>query len=167
MAHDAVDDELLPDALVVVARDADGVARGFLHFMPVFGRPVVSLSFMRRDPGTPNGLVEFLVARSGELLADRGIEEFSLNFAAFGRWLRQPANVVERSLGRALCVGDRWFQIERLHRFNAKFDPRWQPRHLVFDRPLALPRIALAALWVEGQLPRPPLPRRAPAPATR
>ena len=53
MAHDALADHLVPEALVVLARDADGAARGFLHFMPVFGRPVVSLGFMRRDRDTP------------------------------------------------------------------------------------------------------------------
>ena len=139
MAHDDLVDELLPDALVVLARDSDQRVRGFLHFAPVFGRPVVSLGFMRRDRDTPNGLTDFLVVHAARLLAERGITEFSLNFAAFGRWLRAPSNVLERGLGRLLRVGDRWFQIERLYRFNAKFGPRWQPRYLLFDRPLALP----------------------------
>jgi lysyl-tRNA synthetase, class II len=160
MAHDDLVDELLPDALVVLARDSDERVRGFLHFAPVFGRPVVSLGFMRRDRDTPNGLTDFLVVHAARLLGERGITEFSLNFAAFGRWLRAPSNVVERELGRLMRVGDRWFQIERLYRFNAKFGPRWQPRYLLFDRPLALPRVALAALWAEGQLPKPRPPRR-------
>ncbi len=160
MAHDALVDELLPDALVVLARDSEQRVRGFLHFAPVFGRPMVSLGFMRRDRDTPNGLNDFLVVHAARLLAERGIEEFSLNFAAFGRWLHAPANPLERTLGRLLRVGDRWFQIERLQRFNAKFGPRWQPRYLLFDRPLALPRVALAAMWAEGQLPKPRLPRR-------
>ncbi|MEP6952708.1 MAG: phosphatidylglycerol lysyltransferase domain-containing protein [Solirubrobacteraceae bacterium] len=164
MAHDALADELVPEALVVVARDADGAARGFLHFMPVFGRPVVSLGFMRRDRDTPNGVNDFLVVEAARLLAERGVEEFSLNFAAFGRWLREPANALERGLGRVLRVGDRWFQIERLHSFNAKFDPRWQPRYLLFEHPSQLPKVALAAMFAEGQLPRPsePAPRRRP-----
>jgi len=38
---------------------------------------------MRRDPGTPNGLTEFLVVKAIELLRERGLEEMSLNFAAF------------------------------------------------------------------------------------
>ena len=42
---------------------ADGAIRGVLHFVPCYGRPAVSLSFMRRDPETPNGLTEFLVVR--------------------------------------------------------------------------------------------------------
>ncbi len=160
MAHDTLADELLPDALVVLARDADGVPRGFLHFVPVFGRPAVSLAFMRRDPATPNGLTDFLVVRAASLLAERGIEEFSLNFAAFGRWVRAPANPLERVARRLLRIGDSVFQIERLHRFNAKFDPGWHPRHLLFERPATLPRVALAAMWAEGQLPKPRRVRR-------
>ena len=68
-----------------IARDGERRVRGFLHFVPSYGRPAVSLSFMRRDPETPNGLTEYLVARSIEPFRERGIEEVSLNFAAFAR----------------------------------------------------------------------------------
>ena len=47
---------------VVLARDGDGRIRGVLHLVPCYGRAAVSLSFMRRDPDTPNGLTEFMVA---------------------------------------------------------------------------------------------------------
>jgi lysyl-tRNA synthetase, class II len=161
MAHDALVDEMLPDALVVLAVDADGVLRGFLHFVPVFGRRVVSLGFMRRDRDSPNGLNDFLVVEAARLLGERGIAEFSLNFAMCGRWLREPANILERALARVLRVADRWFQIERLLRFTAKFSPRWQPRYLLFDGFAQVPRVALASLWAEGQLPRPSWRRRA------
>ena len=157
MAHDRLVDDLLPDALVVVARDEAGAVRGFLHFLPVYGRATMSLGFMRRDRDTPNGLTEFLVVEAARLLESLGIEEFSLNFAAYGRWLRAPANRRERALAWLLRIGDRWFQVERLLRFNAKFDPRWQPRHLLFERRRSLPRIAWAAMRAEGQvvLPQP------------
>jgi lysyl-tRNA synthetase class 2 len=162
MAHDALVDELLPDAVVVLARDAGGAVRGFLEFVPVYGRAAMSLAFMRRDRDTPNGLTEFLVIEATRLLGERGVEEISLNFATCARWLREPTNVVERSLARVLRVADRWFQVERLLRFNAKFAPRWQPRYLLFEGPSSLPRVALAALLAEGQLPRPALPRHLP-----
>jgi lysyl-tRNA synthetase class 2 len=54
-----------------------------------------------------------------------------------------------------LLVADAFFQLERLHRFNAKFFPRWEPRYLMYERALCLPRVGLAALWAEGQLPEP------------
>jgi lysyl-tRNA synthetase, class II len=143
------------DSLVVLGRDAEGRIRGFLHFAPSYGRRAVSLSLMRRELETPNGLTEFLVARGIELLRDRGVDEASLNFSAFARLVHAPRSGLERLTGRVLLVADAWFQLERLHRFNAKFFPRWEPRYLMYERVAALPRVGLAALWAEGQLPKP------------
>jgi lysyl-tRNA synthetase, class II len=160
MSLDALRRDDHGDSLVVLGRDADGRIRGFLHFAPSYGRPAVSLSLMRRDPDTPNGLTEFLVARGLEQLRERGIEEASLNFAAFARFIHDPRGPLQRLLGRGLLLADSFFQIERLYRFNAKFFPRWEPRYLLFERALGLPRAALAASWAEGQLPKPRLLRR-------
>ncbi len=142
------------DGLVVVARAADGTACGWIHFLPSYGRPAMSLSLMRRDRDTPNGLTEFMVVRSIELLSERGVEELSLNFAAFARPLRSPRGRVDRLFARLLGFASRWFQIESLYRFNAKFFPRWEPRYLLYEGSAALPAIGLAALVAEGQLPR-------------
>ena len=160
MALDALRNEDAGDATVILARDADGAVRGFLHFVPAYGRRASSLSFMRRDPDTPNGLTEFLVVRAIEALRAQGVDEVSLNFAAFARWLHEPRGRAERVLGRAVSLASRWFQIESLYRFNAKFFPRWEPRYLVYERLVDLPRVGLATLWVEGQLPKPSLRRR-------
>jgi len=155
MALDAIRRDDQQDTLVLIARDADGAVRGFLHFVPSFGRAAMSLSFMRRDPTTPNGLTEFMVVKAIESLRERGTEEVSLNFAAFAAFLHNPENKLQLLLGRVLRQADAVFQIERLYRFNAKFFPRWEPRYLMYERLIALPRVALAALWLEGQLPKP------------
>ena len=155
MALDSLQGEHREDTLLVLATDPDGRTRGVLHFVPCYGRAAVSLSFMRRDPDTPNGLMEFMVARAAELLAERGVAELSLNFAAFARWLHSPEKRSERALGRVVALGNRFFQIESLYRFNAKFFPRWEPRFLVYEGALGLPRASLAALWAEGQLWKP------------
>lgn len=155
MAMDTVAGDHCQDTLLALARDGDARVRGVLHFVPCYGRPTLSLSFMRRDPDTPNGLTEFMVARSAELLRDRGIEELSLNFAAFARWMHSPERWYERLLGKLVAVANPYFQIESLYRFNAKFFPRWDPRYLVYEGALGLPRTGLAAMWAEGQLPKP------------
>ena len=154
MAMDTLEGDHQDQSMVVYARDPQGVLKGFLHFVPVFGRPAMSLSFMRRDRTAPNGLTEFLVVRAVELLRERGVEELSLNFAAFGRLLASPSGRVDRLLARAVSLGDRYFQIESLYRFNAKFSPRWEPRFLAYERVLGLPKVGLAAMVAEGQLPR-------------
>ncbi len=154
MAMDSLDAAHQPDSVVVLARDEAGAVRAFLHFVPSYGRSAMSLSFMRRDRDTPNGLTEFLVVKAIELMRERGIKELSLNFAAFARLIQAPRGAAERIAVRALSLADRFFQVERLYRFNAKFDPRWEPRYLVFEGALGLPCVGLAAMLVEGQLPR-------------
>ena len=155
MAMDSLRNPHGEKTLVVYALDDRGVIRGFLHFVPTYGRDAVSLSFMRRQHETPNGLTEFLIVEAIEHLRARGISEVSLNFSAFGRFIRKPSGLVEKTLGRVLVLGDTWFQIERLYRFNAKFFPRWEPRYFMYERRFGLPRAGIAALWLEGQLPKP------------
>jgi lysyl-tRNA synthetase class 2 len=158
MAIDSLRGDHLDESLVVVARDAEGEVRGFLHFAPCYGRSAVSLGLMRRDRDTVNGLTEYLVVSAIEMLRERGVEEMSLNFAAFARWLRNPSGLVERTLGRLVTLANPYFQIESLYRFNAKFSPRWQPRYLLYERgPLGFARTGLAAMFAEGQLPSPSL----------
>jgi lysyl-tRNA synthetase, class II len=162
MAMESLRGEHDHETLVVLARDETDAIRGVLHFVPCYGRPAVSLSFMRRDPATPNGLTEFLVVRAIELLRARGVAELSLNFAAFAKWMHSPEKRHERLLGRLIALGNPFFQIESLYRFNAKFFPRWEPRFLVYEGTFGLPRAGIAAMWAEGQLPKPRI-RRAPA----
>jgi lysyl-tRNA synthetase class 2 len=157
MTMDSLTGENDHETLVVLARDEHHRIRGVLHFVPCYGRPTMSLSFMRRDPDTPNGLTEFLVATAATLLKERGLSEMSLNFAAFAKWMHSPEKRYERVLGRLVALGNPFFQIESLYRFNAKFFPRWEPRYLVYEGAFGLPRAGIAAMWAEGQLPKPSL----------
>ena len=155
MAMETLRGEHVADSTVVIARDADAEIRGFLHLVPAYGRPAMSLSAMRRDPATPNGVIDVLVVRAVELCRERGVEELSLNFAAFARLMHDPATRVQRAMGRLVTLANPLFQIESLYRFNAKFHPRWEPRYLLHEGAASFPRVALAALAAEGQLPRP------------
>jgi lysyl-tRNA synthetase, class II len=163
MAMDSLEGDHDHETLVLLARDQNKDIKGVLHFVPVYGREAVSLSFMRRDPDTPNGLTEFLVTEAARLLKqERELEELSLNFAAFAKWLHSPEKRHERVLGKLVALGNPFFQIESLYRFNAKFFPRWEPRYLVYEGTFGLPRAGVAALWAEGQLWKPTVGRARP-----
>jgi lysyl-tRNA synthetase, class II len=160
MALDSLEGDEHAETLLVLARDEHGAIKGVLHFVPCFGRPMVSLSFMRRDPDTPNGLTEFLVCSAVDLLRDKGLEEMSLNFATFAKYMHSPETPIERLLGWLAAKFNPYFQIESLYRFNAKFFPRWEPRYLVYQGAFGLPRAGLAAAWAEGQVWKPARSRR-------
>lgn len=143
---------------VLVTAARDGVVRGMLQFVP-WGENGLSLDLMRRDRDVPdNGLNEFMIASL--LQADLGVRRVSLNFAIFRSALERGSRIgagpVARLWARVLRVGSKWWQIESLYRFNAKFGPVWVPRYLVFPAVCDLPRIALAAMEAEGFGGRPP-----------
>jgi lysylphosphatidylglycerol synthetase-like protein (DUF2156 family) len=153
MSMDRLPSPTDPDALTVVARDADGRAQGYLHLVPCFGESKgYSLDQMRRRTETPNGMTEWMVSETTLELGRRGFERFSLNFAVRGKLFDGAASLsplqrVEAALLRRL---NPFFQIERLRDFNAKFFPVWAPRFIYYEAALSLPRVALAYLDAEA-----------------
>ena len=143
-----------PDCRTVVGRDARGAVQGYLHLVPCYGGdPGYSLDQMRRRPDAPNGLMEWMISATAEELASRRIGRFSLNFAFLGALFRaERMNPYQRAEAAAIRTLNPFFQIERLHDFNAKFKPEWTPRFIYYEPPLSLPRVALAYLEAEAFL---------------
>jgi len=65
---------------------------------------------------------------------------------------RIGAGPVLRAWRGLLVFASRWFQIESLYKFNAKFCPAWEPRFFVYPGTRDTPRIAIAALEAEAFL---------------
>ena len=114
-------------------------------------RPLTSTQQKAMIPLVNQPMMDHII----RLLKEHGLEELSLNFAAFAKWMHSPSRRHERVLGKLIALGNPFFQIESLYRFNAKFFPRWEPRYLLYEGALGLPRAALAVMWAEGQLPKP------------
>ncbi|WP_330333098.1 phosphatidylglycerol lysyltransferase domain-containing protein [Streptomyces sp. NBC_00536] len=136
------------------AADTDDLA-AVLHFVP-WGPEGISLELMRRDRAADPGLNELLIVAVLQAAPALGIRRVSLNFAMFrsalARGERLGAGPVLRAWRGLLVLLSRWFQIESLYKFNAKFQPEWVPRFLVFPHTRDLPRIGLAALQAEAFL---------------
>jgi lysyl-tRNA synthetase class 2 len=150
---------------VVVTATKDGEIRAVLNFVP-WGRDGLSLDLMRRDRSADPGLNELMIVAALREAAALGVKRMSLNFAVFRSALergeRIGAGPVLRRWRGLLVFLSRWFQIESLYRFNAKFRPIWEPRFVAFRQTRDLPRIALAALEAEAFLVLPSLLRRGP-----
>lgn len=78
-----------------------------------------------------------------------GVRRVSLNFAmfrsTFERGEKLGAGPILKAWRRLLQVGNRWFQLESLYRFNAKFRPVWYPRFVIYPRAVDIVRVGLAA----------------------
>jgi len=150
-----------PETLFAVAERKNRVG-GFLHLVP--SAQGYCLGAMRRDPDTPNGLMEYLIVQLLAWARERKAEEISLNFCVFADLLADTAKGPLEAVARAaLRAGDRIFQLERLLVFSRKFAPEWRPRYLCVERLGDLPLVGVAYLHVESLLiPPGPWARRAP-----
>src|SRR5271166_4426664 len=142
------------DCVLATATEA-GVIRAVLQLVP-WGADGLSLDLMRRDKGAQGGLNDFLITETIKAAPNLGVKRISLNFAVFRAALergeRIGAGPVLRAWRSVLIFMSKWFQIESLYKFNAKFCPVWQPRFFVFPSSKDAPRIALAALEAEAFL---------------
>ena len=148
---------------VIATATENGVLRGILHFVP-WGPDGLSLDLMRRDRSAQPGVNDFLIVETIKAAESLGIKRISLNFAVFRSALergeRIGAGPVLRLWRGILLFASRWFQIESLYKFNAKFAPVWVPRFFVFPGASDAPRVALAALEAEAFLVWPKLEMR-------
>jgi len=138
---------------VIATACQDGEMRALLHFVP-WGDDGLSLDLMRRDRSAKPGLNDFMIVEAIKQAPQLGVKRISLNFAMFRAALergeRIGAGPVLRAWRSLLIFLSRWFQIESLYKFNAKFGPQWVPRFLVFPSSRDAPRIGLAALEAEA-----------------
>ncbi|MFJ6555278.1 phosphatidylglycerol lysyltransferase domain-containing protein [Streptomyces luteogriseus] len=159
MALGRVGDLADGDCLIATAHKQDehpgpyGDLKAILHFVP-WGTDGVSLDLMRRDRSADPGMNELLIVASLQAAPRLGIARVSLNFAMFraalARGEKIGAGPVLRAWRGLLVFLSRWFQIESLYKFNAKFQPRWEPRFVVYRASADLPRIGFAAMQAEG-----------------
>ncbi|MEV4917883.1 phosphatidylglycerol lysyltransferase domain-containing protein [Streptomyces tirandamycinicus] len=160
MALGRIGDPSDGDSVIATAHKADdgeagpyGDLKAVLHFVP-WGTDGMSLDLMRRDRSADPGMNELLIVAALQASPRLGIARVSLNFAMFrsalARGEQLGAGPVLRVWRGLLVFLSRWFQIESLYKFNAKFRPRWEPRFVVFRKTRDLPRIGFAAMQAEG-----------------
>ena len=140
---------------VLVTAEENGALRAVLQFVP-WGHDGLSLDLMRRDRNAQAGLNDFLIVEAIKAAPALGVKRLSLNFAMFRAALergeRIGAGPVLKAWRNLLVFLSRWFQIESLYKFNAKFSPVWEPRFFVYPGGRDAPRIAFAALEAEAFL---------------
>jgi lysyl-tRNA synthetase, class II len=143
------------ECVIAVCRDDQGTPIAFQRFVPCKAGTGLSLDTMRRDAVGPNGVNERLIVEVVLWAREHGIREVSLNFAAFRGLIEDDADLGPLQSAQAWLIKrlNPYFQIKSLLVFNAKFNPRWVPRYLVYRSVGDLAPVAVAVLSAESFLP--------------
>jgi lysylphosphatidylglycerol synthetase-like protein (DUF2156 family) len=146
-----------PSVRVGIAVDESGRVHGFTSWLPVHraGDGEVTgwtLDVMRRGPQSFRGVMEFLVASACLAFRAEGAQTVSLSASPLARSGDAVCGRVDAWLDRLGSALEPCYGFRSLHAFKAKFQPRYEPLHLLYPSVLALPRIAtaLTAAYLPG-----------------
>lgn len=151
MAMDRFGEDIDGDAIITIATLGDEI-KGLLYFVP-WADYGISLDRMQRERGTDPGVNELLIVQTVEWARENQISDISLNFAAFRSLFERAdkisAGPVTRGSRNLIRFFSNFFQVESLYRFNAKFNPEWQTRYLIYPRTTDIAKIGWAAIKAE------------------
>ena len=151
MSMDRFGTEIDSDCLITIAEEG-GLTKGFLYFVP-WTKTKISLDRMQRDKDAEQGITELMIVDAVEYARENNITHISLNFAAFRSLFERAEKIsagpITRGTRNLIRFFSNWFQVESLYRFNAKFQPEWQTRYVLYPKASDLPKVAWAALRAE------------------
>lgn len=150
-----------PRVAVLYAVDEDGLVQGVTSWMPTYrgGRIIGwTLDFMRHRTDSPNGIMEFLIARMAERLRDEGeadpahaVEFMSLSAAPLAGMGQDAhgtadAEVIEHALQIVADYIEPAYGFKSLYFFKRKFQPQTDPVYMCYLDSAKLAQIGLAVL---------------------
>jgi lysyl-tRNA synthetase class 2 len=151
MSMDRFGDDSDGDAFITITRQ-EGEIKGLLYFVP-WSNHSISLDRMQRERSADSGVNELMIVTSVNYAKEHGYKFVSLNFAAFRSLFERADKISAGPLTRGarnfIRFLSNFFQVESLYRFNAKFDPEWQTRYVLYPRAKDLPLVGWAALRAE------------------
>jgi lysyl-tRNA synthetase, class II len=151
MSMDRFGEDADPDTYITIAR-REGEIKGLLYYVP-WTTDGLSLDRMQRERGTDPGVNELMIVETVEWAREHGFTRVSLNFAAFrslfDRADKISAGPITRGTRNLIRFFSNFFQVESLYRFNAKFQPDWETRYVLYPRATDLPKVGWAALRAE------------------
>lgn len=136
------DPAYLRETTVLVARSPAGRIEAFVNVLPSFGTGEGNFDLMRRRSDAPRNVIDLLFLALIERFRAEGLQRMTLGLAPLAN--PDGDTLPERALRLLYQRGEAAFHFRGLRDFKAKWQPRWEPRYLVYRSDLELPEVAVA-----------------------
>jgi lysylphosphatidylglycerol synthetase-like protein (DUF2156 family) len=129
------------------AIDTNGVVQGFVSWLPIYAGQGWTLDLMRRNQGSMQGIMEFLIASAALRFKEEGYLKLSLGACPLAPvQAARKLSLLEQVMARSVGGFNRFYPFQSLFAFKRKFQPTWQPLYLCYPSTKTLPRVSLTVL---------------------
>jgi len=136
--------------MAVVKKENSIIA--FANIMQTSVKDELTIDLMRHHTSAPGGIMDFLFINIMLWGKENGFKYFNLGSVPLSGLVNKPLAPLWNRIG-ALIYGysEKFYNFQGLRSYKNKFHPEWQPRYLVYSKPLALPKTLIdIAVLVSG-----------------
>jgi phosphatidylglycerol lysyltransferase len=138
------DPDYLRSNPILAAMDRAGSVLAFINLISVDNREITG-DLMRRRTDAPNGIMDYLFVKLFLYAREKGYRRVSLGMAPMTGFREgEEGTTQERAINLLFKQLDFLFSFRGLHHYKAKFATSWEPRYLIYNNVLELPRAAFA-----------------------
>jgi phosphatidylglycerol lysyltransferase len=111
----------------------------------------VTVDLMRRRTESPPGTMDFLFTGMFEHYKAQGYAGFNIGLSALsGVGDVEASRRLEKGVRYLYRHLSRFYNFKGLHAYKEKFQPRWEPRYLVYPSVMALPEVVVALIRADS-----------------
>lgn len=130
---------------VIAATDKDGRIEAFLNLIPSHFPGEATVDLMRHRENAPTGIMDYLFVKTFQQCKAQAFTRFNLGMAPMaGFQEHEEAAPEERAVHYFFQHLNFIFSYRGLRQYKAKFATIWEPRYLIYENILQLPKLALA-----------------------
>ncbi|MBW4693041.1 MAG: DUF2156 domain-containing protein [Lyngbya sp. HA4199-MV5] len=145
------DPAYLSECYIAVVYDAHGGMIAFSNLLTGYNCSEVTVDLMRHRKDVEKGTMEFLFATVIQHFQHKGYDGFNFSLSPLAGVGETPeAKRVEKGLHYFFEHLNQFYNFKGLHQFKEKFQPRWEPRYLVYPSLPTLPDIAVGLVRADS-----------------
>ncbi len=145
------DPDYLRDCYIAIIYDAHGEIIAFSNLLNGYNRLEVTVDLMRHRQNVEKGTMEFLFASVIQHFQQMDYDSFNFSLSPLAGVGDTPdAQRVEKGLHYFFEHLNQFYNFKGLHQFKEKFQPRWEPRYLIYPSITTLPDIAVGLVRADS-----------------
>ncbi len=145
------DDDYLRNCTIATVENKSGEIIAFANVIPEYQINEITIDLMRKIDQTEHGVMEFLFISLFQHYKALNYESFNLGLSALtGLKTNRESPRLERALDYLSQHLNRFYNFQGVHGFKNKFNPRWEPRYLIYPSLGTLPDVIVALVRADS-----------------